>query len=97
MDGPDSKAYSWDLVTADRRLYQGPCELLYAYLVPSGATTDSALYDGVDTKGTKIVTLKEAAVSGHEFKPPRPVYCKMGLYVDVGTSVSEVFVQWRAL
>ncbi|MCK9598668.1 MAG: hypothetical protein M0R06_06480 [Sphaerochaeta sp.] len=93
----DSKEYSWARVTADQKLNQGPCELIYAYLVPSGATTDSVIYNGVDTSGEKIVTLKEEAVSGHPFKPPVPVFCSKGLFVDVGSSVSEIFVLWRNL
>ena len=92
-----SKEYSWAWVTADRVLSLGPCELLYAYLAPSGATTDSIIYAGQSTKGDPIVTLKAAAITGHKFTPKVPVYCDKGLYVDVGTSVSGIFVQWRDL
>jgi hypothetical protein len=93
----DSKEYSWAWVTGDRLLSHGPCELLYAYLVVSAASTDSSLYDGENTTGDLIVTLKAAAVTGHPFKPKEPIYCRKGLYVDVGTSVSGIFVQWREL
>lgn len=92
-----SQEFSWAWVTADRLLSHGPCELLYAYLVPSGATTDTVLYDGENTNGDHITTLKSAAVTGHEFNPPQPVYCRRGLYVDVGTNVTGLFVQWREL
>ena len=93
----ESKEYSWEWVTYDQCLRHGECELLFVYLVPSGATTDSALYDGESTSGTPIATLKAAAVTGHEFSPPVPVYCRKGLYVDVGTSVTGIFVLWRNL
>jgi hypothetical protein len=93
----DSIEYSNRYVTADVIVEKGPCELVYAYLVPSAGTTDSAIYDGVNTNGKKIVDLKVAVVTGHEFKPPVPVYCQQGIYVDVGTSVSGIFVQWRKL
>jgi len=90
-----SKEISWAYVTADRVLSHGPCELLYAYLVVSAASTDSALYNGENTSGDKIADLKSAAVTGHELKPPAPIYCDKGLYVDVGTNVTGILVQWR--
>lgn len=93
----ESKEYSWAWVTADRKLTDLECELLYAYLVPSGATTDSVLYNGIDNSGEPIVTLKSAVVTGHPFKPPVSIYCRKGLYVDVGTSVTGIFVMWRNL
>lgn len=93
----DSKECSWAYVTGDQLLAKNECELIYAYLVCSAATTDSALYDGEDTTGTKIIDFKSAAVTGHEFSPPVPVYCRKGLYVDIGTSVSGIFIQWRNL
>jgi len=93
----ESKEYSWAWVTADRLLTNLECELVWAYLVPSAATTDTVLYDGVNTTGDPIVTLESAAVTGHKFSPKEPVYCRKGLYVDVGTNVTGVFVQWRNL
>ena len=93
----ESKEYSWAWVTGDRLLSHGHCELCMAYLVPSGATTNSSLYAGEGTDGDLIVTLKSAVVTGHPFKPPEPVYCRKGLYVDVGDNVTGIFVQWREL
>ena len=87
----------WSWVTTDRVLCPGPCELLYAYLVVSAASTNTHLYDGENTTGDKIVTLEAAAVTGHKFNPKEPVYCRKGLYIDVGTSVTGVFVQWRPI
>lgn len=93
----ESKEYSWAWVTADQLLSHGPCELLFAYLVVSAGSTDSHLYNGESAAEEKIVTLESAAVTGHEFKPPVPVYCSKGLYVDVGTVVTGIFVMWRNL
>ena len=93
----DSKEYSWAWVTADRLLSAGPCELVSAYLVVSAGSTDTHLYDGENTSGNKVVTLESAAVTGHPFKPPTPIYCRRGLYVDIGTNVTGCFIQWREL
>jgi len=93
----ESKKYNWAWVTVDTCLTQRPCELVYANLVVSAASTDSYLYDGADTNGDKIVPLKSAAVTNMEFRPMVPIYCKKGLFVDVGTSVTGILVQWRNL
>jgi hypothetical protein len=93
----ESKKYNWAWVTVDTCLTQRPCELVYANLVVSAGSTDSALYDGADTNGDKIVALKSAAVTNMAFQPPVPIYCKKGLFVDVGTSVTGILVQWRNL
>lgn len=95
--GEDSKSVSRQWVTADALLAEKECELLFAYLVPSAANADVTLYDGENTTGSLIATLKEAAVSGHEFNPPAPIYCHKGLYVDVGSNVTGVLVMWRLL
>lgn len=93
----NSEDYSWRWVTEDSLLSTGPCELTYAYLVVSAASTDTHLHNGVDTNGGKIATLETAAITGHPFKPKEPIYCHHGLYLDVGTNVTGVFVQWREL
>jgi hypothetical protein len=96
MEG-DSRSVSRQWVTADALLAEKECELLFGYLVPSAANADVSLYDGENTTGSLIATLKAAAVSGHPFEPPVPVYCRKGLYVDVGSNVTGILVMWRGL
>jgi hypothetical protein len=91
----NDKNVQWAYVTADRLLAAKPCWLHFAYLVVSASTTDSALYDGTDTGGAKIVDLKSAVVTNHEFSPPKPLFCQKGLYVDVGSNVSGIFVLYE--
>jgi len=93
----ESKGYSWKWVTASRLLSRGPCELISAEVVPSATTTTTILYDGENTNGDKIVQFNITIVLNWSFKPPVPIYCRRGLYVTVGTSVTGVFVQWREL
>ena len=96
MDG-DSSLISRQWVTADARLCEKECELIFAYMLPSAANADVSLYDGENTSGDLIATLKEAAVSGHRFRPPVPIYCRKGLYVDVGSNVTGILVMWRVI
>ncbi len=93
----DSRSYSWAWVTSDQLLTEKPAELVSATLVPSAATTDSAIYNGRNASGDKVIGLKRATVDNLDFAPPVPIYCDKGIYVDVGTSVTGILVQWRAL
>lgn len=92
-----SKEYSWAWVTADRKLYQGECELIFAHMAVSGAETDTHLRNGVDANADVIVTLKSVVVTGLSFNPPVPVYCSKGLFADIGSATGGLFVQWRNL
>jgi hypothetical protein len=93
----ESKEYSWAWVTADMKLTDQTAELVSAHLVVSAASTDSAIYNGADTNGDKILALASAAVTTLPITPPVPIYCSKGLFVDVGTNVTGILVQWRNL
>lgn len=93
----ESKEYSWKWVTADELLSHGPCELLYARTMTALAEANTFLYDGENTLGTPIVEFESGIAQGHTFSPKAPVYCRKGLYVDIGTNTIGVFVQWREL
>ena len=93
----DSRTISRQWVTVDTLLCARECELLFAYMVPSAATADVTLYNGDNNTGELIATLKSAVVTGHKFKPPVPVYFPKGLFVDIGSNVTGVFIMWRGL
>jgi hypothetical protein len=96
MDG-DSRQYSRQWLTASALLAEKECELLFAYLLPTAGTDTVSLYDGENTTGELIATLKSAAVTGHKFKPPVPIYCRKGLYASVSGSITGVLIMWRLL
>ncbi len=93
----DSQQWGWSYVTADQLITSKPCELACAYIVPSGAVTDSYLYHGVSTQGQRIICLGSAVATIQGFNPAKPVFCPNGLYVDVGSNTTGIFVQWRHL
>lgn len=92
----ESLKYSWAWVTADRLLSHGRCELIYALLAQSDYGTSTSFYDGENTSGDLVATLFHSEFSNYRFNPKVPVYCRRGLYVDIGTN-TKVFVQWREL
>jgi hypothetical protein len=91
-----SKDYSRRFVTSSGKLDDGPCELISAHLVPSGATTSTILYNGISASGEKIIALERTTVDNLDFAPPVPVFCPSGLYITVGTNVTGVLVIWRS-
>jgi hypothetical protein len=97
MDGFDSSEYSWQFVTASGKLDDGPCELVYANLLPSGASTGTILYAGKDAGGKEIIALAGTTVDNKEFSPAVPVYCAEGLYITIGSAVTGVLVIWHNL
>lgn len=92
-----SKDYGWRWITADAVLTSVPCELEAACIVTSAAATDTHLYSGENVRGDKIVTMATGDAGMFWFDPPQPVYCRRGLYADVGSNVIGLFVQWRDL
>lgn len=93
-----SEKYSWAWVTADRLLSTGPCELVYAQAVSDGGEIkDTWLYDGANTRGEKIINLQRGTSGNITLSPKVPIYCRRGLYVDIGNNTEGVLVQWREL
>ena len=101
----ESTEYSWAWVTEDRLLSHGPCELVYAYLRPSAVQDTATLYDGENTLGDIVAIMQGAYGYGTSaqkmesvpFSPPVPVYCRKGLFIDLGATDTRVFVLWREL
>ncbi len=94
----ESIEYSWKWVTADELLSHGPCELVYALFIASGGgTATTTLFNGEDNTGETIVAFRSAQSTQSVFKPPKPIYCQSGLYVDVIAIPKGVFVQWREI
>lgn len=97
MPEVDSKEYSWRRITADQLLSNRACELCYVAVEPSADASTVAIYDGEDTTGDEIHTLIREETDQIVFNPPVPVFCRHGLYIDIGSNVTAVFVQWREL
>lgn len=97
MENRPSKEYSWRWVTVDSVLSRGPCELVYARSSSADTEADTFLYDGENTTGDPIFEFENGVKDGNVFSPRQPVYCRKGLYVDIGTNTIGVFVQWREL
>lgn len=94
----ESKAFSWAWVTADQVLSHGPADLLYVLFIPSSSATATAtIYNGENTTEPPVVAFRTAQSRQSEFRPPEPVYCRRGIFVNDIANVKGLFVQWREL
>jgi len=72
-----------------------PC-LIACIIITSdgGGDTDITLYDGVSTSDPEMIDLKGWQTESQVFCFPHPIATERGLYVEFGSNVSGVFVQF---
>lgn len=84
-----------DLVTADKKVCNGPCFLYGAALVANtGGASTAVIRDGHDTSGEPVVDLACLTSSNDPRMFNPPIYLKRGLFVDVGSNVTSVMVHF---
>lgn len=94
----ESKEYSWKWITESELLSKTPCELCYAQAVSDGGEIkDTILYNGESTTGEQIINLQKGAKGNVVLSPKVLLFCRRGLYVDIGSSTEGVLIQWREL
>jgi len=83
--------------TADALVHQGAC-LLYSVVVLVSVTGgDVTIYDGQDTTSGRRVARVEGIADVNTVVDFQGVVLSRGLYVDVGSSVTEYTVVWKPL
>lgn len=86
---------AWTNTTADAVITNAPAYLHGLTLLASAAGGDVTVYDGADPgAGRKILTAKGAANVSLPIAFYPPLLCERGIYLDVGSSVTEVTVHW---
>lgn len=83
-------------LTASIEIATEPVMLYGAVILTSVTGGDATIYDGRDaTSGNTVIRLEGIANQSTPVMFPGPVTLHQGLYVAVGTNVSEVLVIWR--
>jgi hypothetical protein len=90
---PNLGAASFLRVTADQVVSTKPV-LLYGVVILTSVTGgDATLYNGVDAgAGRHIIRLEGTANVSKPVNFPKGLLCDRGLFVDVGSNVTEVVV-----
>jgi len=84
-------------MTADGIVFQGPGYLFDVHLAAGGAAADAAVYIGLSTNDKKLGDFDTITNTSFDHRYWPPVYCPVGLYVEVGTlqSISFHYMELR--
>jgi hypothetical protein len=81
--------------TADAIVTTHPCWLHSATILVSTTGGDASLYEGQDAaSGRLLITLKGSANVTNQRTYSPPLWLERGLYVDVGSNVTQVTVHF---
>lgn len=84
-----------DWVTADKVVCPRPCFLLDGMLTgDGGGASDCTIRNGHTSSADIKLKVRAVDDATQPFSLKRPVYMSSGLYVDVGSNVEGVFVQY---
>jgi hypothetical protein len=84
-----------DLVTADKKVSNRPCFLYSVCLVAgTGGAATAVIRDGHETSSEPVLDLAALTSSNDSRKFDPPLYLKKGMFIDVYSNVTSVFVHF---
>lgn len=91
------KQCAFTRITGDQLVSRQAALVFGVWLVAgSGGAATAAVYDGESTNDDRKIDLSCVA-TGHDNKRYNPpAYFEKGIYVDVGSNVTSVVVQWMS-
>ena len=85
----------WSVIKVDTNITKHAAWLHGVILLSEGNGGDATIYEGQDTvSGTKVVTIEGTADVSKPLRWNPALECDRGIYVDVGSGVTEVHVHW---
>jgi len=89
------KEIARERVTSNQVVCLSPCFLFAVDLISdTGGVSTAAIYDGEGTKDPAVVDLAAAVSESDRARFNPPIFLRRGLYVDVGSNVTAVTVQY---
>ena len=87
----------WINVTVDRIVSTKPVRIFSIMLSPTGGNADIHVYDGESTTDPEICAIYALTNLSFLYNMEPGLVTKRGLYIDVGTNVDNVLVQYEQL
>jgi len=82
-------------VAADQVVSTSPVHIFSLTITSNGSgEADAVVYDGESTGDPQIVNLYTVDEAMSQLVFPIPLQTRRGLYVDIGSNVSEVLIQY---
>jgi len=86
---------AWTNITADARITSSAALLHGLVILASVTGGDVTVYAGQDVGGRKIGRFEGVADHSRPINFRPAIECDSGIYVDVGSSITEVLILWE--
>ncbi len=86
---------AWTNITDNARITTHAAKLHGLVILASTTGGDVTVYAGQDDGGRKIGRFEGVADHSRPINFRPPLECESGIYVDVGSSITEVLVLWE--
>ena len=91
-------AVAWEHCSVDTVMHRGKAAIFSIVLSSDGvAEADAVVYDGASAEAKKYVKIYCADEETYQLRFAPPLVFNNGIYVDVGTNVDQVIVQYQPL
>jgi len=89
-------SYNWDRFTGSNKVSLAPCKVGTVIITSDGqGVTDVTLYDGESTDDPVLAELKGPDNTSKMIHFQPPLLTHRGLYLDVGSNVTSVLIQYE--
>ena len=90
---------AWTRVTTSQKVSKVGCRIGSVILTPDSSSTnaDVTLYDGESTGDPVLFTVRSGSGLTNQLLFTPGLECQRGLYVEVGSNVTEVVIQWEPI
>ena len=90
---------TWTRVTTSQKVSKVGCKVGSVVLTPDSSSNnaDVTLYDGESTSDPILFTVRSGSGVTNQLNFTPPLECQRGLYVVIGSNVTEVVIQWEPM
>ena len=92
------KQIAWEVMVVDTLVSSRPAFIFALWISSEGtAEADAIVYDGQNASSLKLIHLDTVDESMAQLKFNPPLFFQKGIYVDVGSNVAQIGIQYLPL